>query len=875
MNPGKLSLLMLLISLFFVLGCSGRGSPVVPENQMSGSGNDIPTNSLMDAGNASSALGILGAYELTINPAEMVAELVSKRTSTIGESYIVSGIAFFTITPCKDCLKIVGFELDAGNIALKFSIKHPFNAGNPDLPPTAINRLDLDVFDLAMVIKPDATTPQNYPLMGASIYSCVVANASGYTKELSNVITDNAALPFVLVVDDSDGTSSTWNKFAMGASKEFNVAFKLTPGTPLRFSMYLTMGYGASAKRPTRLAPKYYNPEFNRKAAWKVEASAQGVWFDNDPAATTNVEVKVYDWQTGATVYGTPTDFANAPSDNVYAASEVAIVSVEIPGMNSTLSSVTTADSGSGMPSDPLIFNIPVANANQIGAGDYTGLVKVADERAVGAVPPSGDRDFLIDSPNGILLENLPIPGYATYQTFDAIVVEGCSDYCWAQTWGGSDMDLSYLVALDDSGNSYVTGVYSGTVDFNPDGGNPHTSNGNTDVFFSKFDYFGNWQWTKTWGGTNNDNGNSVAVDSYGNIYITGSYFGPVDFNPAGGGTQPSHGFYEDVFLSKFNSSGDWQWTKTWGGAYGDDGVSVAVDNSGNIYVTGVFQDIVEFNPDGGDSQSSNGLADVFLSKFSSGGNWQWSKTWGGIYQDKGSSVAADNSGNIYVSGFFEDTVEFNPDGGGAQASNGLEDVFLSKFISSGNWQWTKTWGGTIDDYGNSVFADNSGNIYVAGNFMDTVEFNPDGGGSQSANGTWCDVFLSKFNSSGNWQWSKIWGDTDDDHGYSVSLDNSGSIYVTGYFMGTVEFNPAGGGTQSSHGEEDVFLSKFNSSGIWQWSKIWGGIFEDIGCSVTVDSVNNAYVTGYFVDTVEFNPGGGDPHTSNGEDDGFLSKMRY
>jgi len=121
-----------------------------------------------------------------------------------------------------------------------------------------------------MVIKPDAATPQNYPLMGATIYSGVVANANGYTKELSSVITDTAALPYVLVIDDSLGTTSTWNKFAMGASEEFEVAFKLT-GTLLRFDMYLTMGYGSSAKRPDRLNPKYYNPNSTAKPHGKLK----------------------------------------------------------------------------------------------------------------------------------------------------------------------------------------------------------------------------------------------------------------------------------------------------------------------------------------------------------------------------------------------------------------------------------------------------------------------------------------------------------------------------------------------------------------------------------------------------------------------------
>jgi len=108
-----------------ILGCSGGGNPTAPEKPL-GTLDGAPIIGLTEAGDGFNALGVLGAYELIVNSEKMTAELISKRVLTIGESYIVSGIAFFTITPCVDCLKIVGFNLDMGNIALKFSISHPF-----------------------------------------------------------------------------------------------------------------------------------------------------------------------------------------------------------------------------------------------------------------------------------------------------------------------------------------------------------------------------------------------------------------------------------------------------------------------------------------------------------------------------------------------------------------------------------------------------------------------------------------------------------------------------------------------------------------------------------------------------------------------------
>jgi len=434
----KLVCKLLLLTIPFVLatliGCSEGNNPSTPISS-NAPFDTIPIVEMNDMDGVIDMLGTLSAYQLTIDPETMTADLVSKRFSTIGESYLISGLGFFIFTPCKDCLKLTGFGFSGFNIMLEFKVDHPFKAGDPLLPPTAMNRLDLDIFDLAMVIMPHDITPTSYALTGANIYTDVVSNASGYTRELAEATADDAAMPYVLVVDDSVGGTSTWNKFAMGESAVVDVAFMLSTGIPLTFDMYLTMGYGASAKRPQRLEPKYYNPEFNRKAAWKVKVTppegssppAKGnTWDDTDNATKYNVMVGVYDWQTLATVYPISSDFENAPADNVYTASEVESVSVEIPGMNDTLPQVSTPVSGDGMPDNPLVYKVSIANANLLPAGSYLGLVKVTDTRNTLIPPPSGtgDRDFLIDSPFGIELNNYAMSEYATYQTFTATVVE-------------------------------------------------------------------------------------------------------------------------------------------------------------------------------------------------------------------------------------------------------------------------------------------------------------------------------------------------------------------------------------------------------------------------------------------------------------------
>jgi hypothetical protein len=449
----------------------------------------------------------------------------------------------------------------------------------------------------------------------------------------------------------------------------------------------------------------------------------------------------------------------------------------------------------------------------------------------------------------------------------------------WARTWGGAGWDEGYGVAVDGSGNAYVTGYFCETVDFDPAaaGVDSHTSNGGDDIFLSKFDSLGNFLWAKTWGGSGIDIGYDVAVDDSGNVYVTGFFADTVDFDPGSGVDNHISDGSEDVFLSKLDSSGAFQWAKTWGGAYcWDHGYGVAVDGSGNAYVTGYFWETVDFDPGSGvDNHTSNGSVDAFLSKFDSSGNFQWAKTWGGNSGDMGWGVAVDGSGSPYVTGPFESTVvDFDPGPGvDNHTTNGYDDVFLSKFDSTGNFLWAKTWGGSSYDSGEDVAVDDSGSVYVTGWFRGTADFDPGPGVDNHTSNGGCDVFLSKFDSPGNFQWAKTWGGNSDDNGWGVAVDSSGRAYVTGRFWGPIDFDP-GPGEDNHSGYIDAFLSKFDSSGNFLWAKTWGGSSYDEGYGVAVDGSGNAYVTGNFCGTVDFDPGNGmDNHVSNGDADVFLIKF--
>jgi hypothetical protein len=242
---------------------------------------------------------------------------------------------------------------------------------------------------------------------------------------------------------------------------------------------------------------------------------------------------------------------------------------------------------------------------------------------------------------------------------------------------------------VDSSGSAYVTGWFSGIVDFDPGSGvDNQTCNGVVDAFLSKFDSSGNFKWARTWGGGVYDYGFGVAVDGTGNAYVTGDFYDTVDFDPGPGVDNHTSNGEPDAFLSKFDSSGNFLWAKTWGGNSSETGCGVTVDISGNVYVRGLFYLTVDFDPGPGvDNHISNGEYDAFLSKFDSSGDFFWAKTWGGIDYDYGYGVAVDGTGNAYVTGSFRSTVDFDPGSGvDNHVSNGYEDAFLSKFPPDGTW---------------------------------------------------------------------------------------------------------------------------------------------------------------------------------------------
>ncbi|HNQ34471.1 MAG TPA: SBBP repeat-containing protein [bacterium] len=506
----------------------------------------------------------------------------------------------------------------------------------------------------------------------------------------------------------------------------------------------------------------------------------------------------------------------------------------------------------------------------------------------------------------GLVSKNGPVPGIADEvrnTSPDPLVSD------WVRTWGGSsakDQAQVNKMAADKQGNLYVAGNFSGTVDFNPDPAAfdwRASEAGSIDAFLCKFDPKGKLLWTRTWGGNKRDTAYGVDVDRFGNAYVVGPFRSTVDFDPDPVKTaiQTSNAtggqvYENNVFLSKFAPDGSFQWVRTWGpkivpgkSAFGAEGYNVAVAGD-CLYVAGDFSgDRVDFNPWGGHDWHANhvpatGLVffDVFLSKFDLDGTFQWARTWGGEGYDDGPGVAVDGEGNVYVAGMYASReINFDPAGGKAglgypaQDSGIQVDVFLSKFDAAGRFKWVRTWGskGSEEAMG-SVCVDRMKNVYVCGRFTsNNCDFNPRGKPDIHSTQGGQDLFLSKFDSEGNFQWARTWGGRGDDQG-GVTIDRAGNPYAWGWFCDTVDFDPGNGTDRRvSNGKQDLFFSRFDPNGSFNWVQTLGGPDKETG-SVMLDDSGNLYAGGSFAGTVDFDPGRGiDSRTASGARAAFLGKF--
>lgn len=304
-------------------------------------------------------------------------------------------------------------------------------------------------------------------------------------------------------------------------------------------------------------------------------------------------------------------------------------------------------------------------------------------------------------------------------------------------------------------------------------------------------------------------------------------------------------------------------WVKQIGGDAGNVAYAVAVDLLGNVCTAGGLAGTADFDPGAGVfnlSSSAIYIGDIFVSKLDANGHFLWAGKMGGPGDDFANAIAIDASGNIYTTGQYSGTADFDPGTGVFNLSAvGSIDVFISKLDANGNFVWAKSIGGSAVETGLDIEVDASGDIYIGGMFNGTPDFDPGAGVASLTSLGGNDAYILKLDASGNFIWVKHFGGTGPEGVvFSLAIDGSGNIHCIGEFSGIVDFDPGPGVFNiPSKGSVDALLVKLDPAGNLLWAKQMGGVQWDRGYNITTDASGFIYATGKLYGIADFDTGPG------------------
>jgi gliding motility-associated-like protein len=451
---------------------------------------------------------------------------------------------------------------------------------------------------------------------------------------------------------------------------------------------------------------------------------------------------------------------------------------------------------------------------------------------------------------------------FSKAQTFD-----------WLITGGGPLSDKATDIAIDPDGNLFLTGYYNEEATFGPFAV-PFQNPSSKEVFVAKMDPDGNYLWVKYGENFFDDRGLGLCTDNQGNVFVTGTCWGGLNFGTLS--AYNSSSYTDQIFVLKLDGNGNEIWLKNAGvdaGGYpynDDHGFNLVSDALGNIYCTGFISnntsspktctfDAINFSVASNDSLA-------FVAKLDPLGNWQWVETFDGENGSRDNDIAIDDENNVYICGGFDGTRNF---GTSTLTSTGGTDVYVVKYDENGNFIFAQRAGGPLDDRANAIIFSHDNHIYITGEFRDKAGFGADSVNNNGGpNGR--DIFVSRLTKDGTFQWVKKAGsNSGDDRGNGVVTNAEGNIFITGQFRGQATF---GGDVSLNSGTDSIqfFVAAIDTLGKWRWAKQGGSPLIDRGNKLTVDEACNVYACGYYEQTMFT---GSLQITTTGKKDVFVSKI--
>ncbi len=447
-----------------------------------------------------------------------------------------------------------------------------------------------------------------------------------------------------------------------------------------------------------------------------------------------------------------------------------------------------------------------------LGSGMYAQAPDWAWAKSAGGNNTNVEQRIATDANGNVLVTgvfNSPTITFGTVTlttgSFFIVKYDASGNVLWAKSAGEQSQCYSRSIATDANGNVLVIGHFtSPTITF----GTTTLINTNafSDIFIVKYDANGNVLWAKSASGKTQDTGIGITTDANGNILVTGGFtsytitFGITTLSNADtslGGA--------DIFIVKYDTNGNVLWAKSAGGNYSEFGTSVATDANGNVLVTGFFSsDTITF---GIDTLTNAGANDIFVVKYNASGNMLWAKSAGGIEAENSGTIATDINANVLLTGsFFSQTITF----GTITLTNvGGFDIFIVKYDASGNVLWAKSAGGIFQDYGVGIASNVDGDVLLTGSFANPAITFGTTTLTNAGNNYDYDIFIVKYDASGNELWAKSAGGIGNDYSYGIATDANGNVLVTGEFKNpTITF---GATTLTNNGVADLYVAKLSS----------------------------------------------------------------
>lgn len=399
------------------------------------------------------------------------------------------------------------------------------------------------------------------------------------------------------------------------------------------------------------------------------------------------------------------------------------------------------------------------------------------------------------------------------------------AQFQWAVKGGRWAYDYGYGITTDVNGNIYVSGKYEEDANFTSVSA-PTTSvtcAGNHDAFLIKYDPSGNIIWIRTAGGVLGDYAEAISSDGTNYVYMSGEIEGTNETISFSGSTITLQAVNDnDIFFAKYDFDGNLIWAKSEGSVNSEKALAITQDNEDNVYIAGYFSDNTIIN---GTPINGYGGRDIYIAKYDKNGVFQWIKTAGSTGRDEAKFIKCDNNGGVYICGMFSNNTTF---GTQTFTTDGYQDSYIAKYATSdGSLQWVKAGGAQLDDVAWSMTMDNAGSIYISGEFNSYIHFGMPQGIPTTGN---TDIFVAKFDPSGNCQWIKGGGGPVTDRARGIGSDGN-SIFVTGQFGLTANFGgyTVGGPSQDS---SEIFIAALNSTGDFLWATFVDGpndAYEPLG----------------------------------------------